>query len=58
MEQVVSELLDKPVATELATSEITVKVHRAQVMHKMRAGSLADLVRMAEELGMRRDKKP
>lgn len=43
-------LLNKQIAAELGASEKTIKVHRAQVMHKMNAGSLADLVRMAEKL--------
>jgi FixJ family two-component response regulator len=54
MELVVSGLLNKQIASELGTSEITVKVHRARVMHKMEAASLADLVRMWEKLGKTR----
>jgi FixJ family two-component response regulator len=47
---VVSGFLNKQIASDLGTSEITIKVHRAQFMHKKKDGSLAELVRMAERL--------
>jgi FixJ family two-component response regulator len=50
MALVVSGLLNKQVSAELHISEITVKAHRGQVMQKMKANSIADLVKMAERL--------
>ncbi len=53
LQQVVSGLLNKQIAAELNITEFTVKFHRGHIMRKMRAESLADLVRMAENLGIR-----
>jgi FixJ family two-component response regulator len=56
MEFVTAGLMNKQIAGEIGVSEITVKVHRGSVMRKMNAKSLAELVRMAETLGVRRAK--
>lgn len=52
MALVVTGRLNKQIAADLDVSEVTVKVHRGQVMRKMRATSLAELVRMADKLGI------
>jgi FixJ family two-component response regulator len=52
MSLVVTGLLNKQIAFELGISEVTVKIHRGQMMQKMRAASVADLVRMADRLGV------
>jgi FixJ family two-component response regulator len=56
MQQVISGLLNKQIADELRITEDTVKFHRGRVMRKMCADSLADLVRMAQNLGVRSHK--
>lgn len=57
MALVASGLMNKQVAAEIGLSEITVKIHRGNVMRKMAARSLADLVRMAGTLGLPTDRK-
>jgi FixJ family two-component response regulator len=52
MRHVVAGEANKVAAAELGISETTIKIHRGHVMHKMRAGSLAELVRMADRLGI------
>ncbi|HUA76524.1 MAG TPA: response regulator transcription factor [Acetobacteraceae bacterium] len=56
MELVVTGRLNKQIAGDIGISEITVKVHRGQVMRKMQARSLPDLTRMADRLELRREK--
>ena len=50
MALVVSGMLNKQIAPEIGASEATVKIHRGNVMRKMQAGSVVDLVRMADKL--------
>jgi FixJ family two-component response regulator len=52
MKLIVSGLLNKQIAAQLGSSEVTVKMHRGQVMHKMKAESVIQLARMAEKIGI------
>ena len=52
MELMVTGLLSKQIAAELGSSEVTIKMHRGQVMHKMKAQSIVQLARMAEKIGI------
>jgi FixJ family two-component response regulator len=54
MEHVVTGQINKRIAADVGLSEVTVKIHRAQVMRKMGAGSVADLVRIADKLKAQR----
>jgi FixJ family two-component response regulator len=54
---VASGLMNKQIAAEIGVSEVTVKVHRGNVMRKMGAKSLADLIRMADVLGIYRPRR-
>ena len=58
MRLVVSGLLNKQIAGELGSSEVTVKMHRGQVMRKMKAQSIVELIRMAEKIGITSDAAP
>lgn len=53
LDQVITGRINKEIAAELGTVEKTIKVHRARVMEKMKAGSVAELVRLAERVGVR-----
>ncbi|MEH2564418.1 response regulator transcription factor [Bradyrhizobium sp. AZCC 2289] len=58
MALVTAGLMNKQVAAEIGIAEITVKIHRGQIMRKMAAKSLADLVKMAQTLGLQRAAPP
>ena len=58
MKLVVSGLLNKQIAGELGSSEVTVKMHRGQAMRKMKAQSLVQLIRMAEKIGITSEAAP